>query len=71
MSNLREGETAMSTLRNRFFVEGVVLGGLCGLVIGTIIAVQVGNEGFTGARRLANRLIFRQPQQVRFDLLLQ
>ena len=61
----------MSTLRNRFFVEGVVLGGLCGLVLGTIIAVQVGNEGATTARRLANRLIFRQPQQVRFELLLQ
>ncbi len=61
----------MTTVRNRFFVEGVVLGGLCGLVIGTIIAFQVGNEGVTAARRLANRLIFRQPQQVRFELLLQ
>jgi len=62
----------MATFRNRFFVEGMVLGGLCGLVIGTIIAFQVGNEGVTAARRLANRLIFRQPQQqVRFELLLQ
>jgi hypothetical protein len=61
----------MTTLRNRFFVEGMVLGGLCGLVIGTIIAFQVGNEGVNAARRLANRLIFRQPQQVRFELLLQ
>lgn len=62
----------MTTFRNRFFVEGMVLGGLCGLVIGTIIAFQVGNEGVTAARRLANRFIFRQPQQqVRFELLLQ
>jgi hypothetical protein len=61
----------MSTLRNRFFVEGVVLGGLCGLVIGTIIAVRVGNDGVAAARRLTNRVIFRQPQQVRFELLLQ
>jgi hypothetical protein len=61
----------MSTLRNRFFVEGMVLGGLCGLVIGTIIAVQVGNDGVASARRLANRVIFRQPRQVRFELLLQ
>lgn len=61
----------MSTFRNRFFVEGIVLGGLCGLVIGTVIAFQVGNEGVTAARRLANRLIFRQPQPVRFELLLQ
>jgi hypothetical protein len=61
----------MSTFRNRFFVEGIVLGGLCGLVVGTIIAFQVGNEGVTAARRLANRLIFRQPQPVRFELLLQ
>ncbi|HEY7357088.1 MAG TPA: hypothetical protein VH590_11500 [Ktedonobacterales bacterium] len=61
----------MSTFRNRFFVEGIVLGGLCGLVIGTVIAFQVGNEGVTAARRVANRLIFRQPQPVRFELLLQ
>ncbi len=62
----------MATFRNRFFVAGVVLGGLCGLVIGTIIAFQVGNEGVTAARRLANRLIFRQPQQqVHFELLFQ
>lgn len=61
----------MSTFRNRFFVEGVVLGGLCGLVIGTVIAFQVGNEGVSNARRLANRLIFRQPRPVRFELLLQ
>lgn len=61
----------MTTLRNRFFVEGMVLGGVCGLVIGTVIAFQVGNEGITTARRLANRVIFRQPRQVRFDLLLQ
>lgn len=61
----------MATFRNRLFVEGIVLGGLCGLVIGTIIAFQVGNEGVTAARRLANRLIFRQPHPVRFELLLQ
>lgn len=59
------------TVRNRFFVEGVVLGGVCGLLIGAIIAFQVGNEGVTAARRLANRVIFRQPQQVNFELLLQ
>ncbi len=61
----------MTTLRNRFFVEGMVLGSLCGLVIGTIIAFQVGNEGVTAARHLVNRVIFRQPRQVRFDLLMQ
>lgn len=68
---MKDGELAMATFRNRLFVEGIVLGGLCGIVIGTIIAFQVGSEGLTSARRLANRLIFRQPQQVRFELLLQ
>ena len=61
----------MATFRNRFFVEGMVLGGLCGIVIGTIIAFQIGSDGFANARRLANRVIFRQPQKVRFELLLQ
>ncbi len=61
----------MATFRNRFFVEGLVLGGVCGIVIGTIIAFQVGTDGISTARRLANRLIFRQPQHVRFELLLQ
>jgi hypothetical protein len=68
---MKDGELTMATFRNRLFVEGIVLGGLCGIVIGTIIAFQVGSEGLTTARRLANRLIFRQPQQVRFELLLQ
>jgi hypothetical protein len=68
---MKDGKLTMATFRNRLFVEGIVLGGLCGIVIGTIIAFQVGSEGLSTARRLANRLIFRQPQQVRFELLLQ
>lgn len=57
--------------RNRFFLEGIVLGGVCGIVIGTVIAFQVGDDGVTSARRLLNRLVFRQPQQVQFELMLQ
>jgi hypothetical protein len=57
--------------RNRFFLEGIVLGGVCGIVIGTIIAFQVGDDGVLTARRFINRLVFRQPQQVQFELMLQ
>ncbi len=57
--------------RNRFFLEGVLLGGVCGIAIGTVIAFQVGDDGLTSARRFINRLVFRQPQRVQFELMLQ
>jgi hypothetical protein len=57
--------------RNRLFLEGIVLGGVCGIVIGSIIAYLEGDDGVTAARRFVNRLVFRQPQQVQFELLLQ
>ena len=34
----------MATLRNRFFLEGIILGGLCGVVLGSLIAFQIGGE---------------------------
>ncbi len=42
----------MATLRNRFFIEGIVLGGLCGVVLGSLIAFQIGGERVNEARRL-------------------
>jgi hypothetical protein len=53
----------MSQLRNRFFVEGIVLGGLCGVVLGTLIAFQVANERVAPRRLLAKieRAVGREP----------
>jgi len=60
----------MATLRNRFFVEGIVLGGMCGIVLGSLIAFQVGNERVTAARRIVERAVRRQ-QMVPFELIRQ
>lgn len=64
--------TAMATLRNRFFVEGILLGGLCGIVLGTLIAFQVGNER-VGARRLMARLerAVGRERSIPFELIRQ
>jgi hypothetical protein len=47
----------MTTLRNRFFLEGILLGGMCGLVVGSLIAFQIGGERVTAMRRLVERMI--------------
>ncbi|MBF6590908.1 MAG: hypothetical protein IVW57_10330 [Ktedonobacterales bacterium] len=61
----------MGTLRNRFFVEGIVLGGMCGVVLGSLIAFQVGSERIHAARRLVGRVARRQEPDIRFELIRQ
>ena len=51
----------MVTLRNRFFLEGIVLGCLCGVVLGSLIAFQVGNERVNVARRRVEKAVRRDP----------
>jgi uncharacterized integral membrane protein len=51
----------MATLRNRFFLEGILLGCLCGVVLGSLIAFQVGNERINDARRKMERVVHRDP----------
>ena len=51
----------MATLRNRFFVEGILLGGMCGLVIGSLIAFQIGGERVNAVRRLVEGAL-RNPE---------
>jgi len=59
-------------LRNRFFMEGILLGGICGVVLGTLIAFQVGNERVAPRRLLARleRVVGREPA-VPFELFRQ
>lgn len=61
----------MTTLRNRFFVEGIVLGGMCGVVLGSLIAFQVGSERVSAARRLMERVVRRQESAINFELIRQ
>jgi hypothetical protein len=41
----------MTFLRNRFFLEGIVLGGVCGMVIGSVIAFTLGESSVSALRR--------------------
>lgn len=61
----------MGTFRNRFFVEGIVLGGACGLVLGSLIAFQVGSDRINAARRLVERVVRRQDSAINFELIRQ
>jgi hypothetical protein len=54
----------MTTLRNRFFLEGIVLGGMCGLLVGSLIAFQVGGQRASAVRQLFWMLGDREPNPV-------
>jgi hypothetical protein len=62
---------AMATVRNRFFLEGILLGGLCGIAVGSLIAFQVGNERVVAARKLVERVVRRQEPSINFTLMRQ
>jgi uncharacterized integral membrane protein len=58
----------MATLRNRFFLEGIILGGLCGVVLGSMIAFQVGGERVNQARRAVDRVVRQQKPSVPYSV---
>lgn len=58
----------MTTLRNRYFVEGVVLGSLAGIALGSLIAFQVSSERIAAARRAVTRVV--RPKEPAFDFSL-
>ncbi|EFH88780.1 hypothetical protein [Ktedonobacter racemifer] len=41
----------MTFFRNRMFLEGIALGGICGLIIGSIIAFTLGESSVEALRR--------------------
>lgn len=59
----------MTTLRNRFFIEGVVLGSLAGVAIGSLIAMQVSSERISAARKLVYRVVRPKEPSINFTLM--
>lgn len=55
---------------SRAFLVGVILGASGGLVLGSLLGLQLGERAVTLARRLVARAL-RREERVRFELLLQ
>lgn len=60
----------MTPNRDYLFAVGVALGTAVGFVIGSIIALRVGDEGVETMRRVVERVL-RHDEGPKFELLLQ
>lgn len=59
----------MTLFRNRTFLEGIAIGGICGIIIGSIIAFTLGESSIEAVRRIIDE---RLPhQRVPFEYLSQ
>lgn len=59
----------MTFFRNRMFLEGIAFGGICGIIIGSIIAFTVGNN-VENVRRIMDER-FPRNRDVPFQYLSQ
>ena len=60
----------MTFFRNRIFLEGIALGGICGIVVGSVIAFTLGESSIEAMRKaLQNR--FPEKREVPFKYLSQ
>lgn len=50
----------MTFFRNRMFLEGIALGGVCGIIIGSIIAFTLGESSVGAMRRLIDQQFSRK-----------
>ncbi|HEX4204651.1 MAG TPA: hypothetical protein VHZ51_10750 [Ktedonobacteraceae bacterium] len=60
----------MTFFRNHMFIEGIALGGLCGIIIGSIIAFTIGESSVEALRRTMSDK-FPGKRQVPFQYLSQ
>lgn len=60
----------MTFFRNRMFLEGIAFGGICGIIIGSIIAFTLGESSVGLVRRVVNNR-FPRKQRVLFEYLAQ
>ena len=47
----------LAFFRNRMFLEGIVLGGICGVIIGSIIAFTLGESSIEALRRAIDQRV--------------
>ncbi|HEU0002841.1 MAG TPA: hypothetical protein VFQ36_18165 [Ktedonobacteraceae bacterium] len=47
----------MTFFRNRMFLEGIAIGGVCGVIIGSIIAFTIGENSIGAMRQAINKRI--------------
>ncbi|MDO8670259.1 MAG: hypothetical protein Q7O66_02370 [Dehalococcoidia bacterium] len=59
-----------SGVSSKLFVIGIVLGVSGGIVVGSILGMQIGEKSIGYLRRRLNRFV-KPKRSVRFDLLLQ
>ncbi|HTD19022.1 MAG TPA: hypothetical protein VK667_05765 [Ktedonobacteraceae bacterium] len=45
----------MTFFRNRVFLEGIAIGGICGIIIGSIIAFTLGESSIEAVRRIVRK----------------
>ncbi len=50
----------MTFFQNRMFLEGIALGGICGIIIGSIIAFTLGESSVEAVRRLIQKRLSRK-----------
>jgi hypothetical protein len=60
----------MTFFQNRTFLKGIALGGICGIIIGSVIAFSIG-ESSVGAIRHAVQQKFPGRREVPFKYLAQ
>ncbi len=60
----------MTFFRNRMFLEGIALGGICGIIIGSIIAFTLGETSIELVRRMMHDR-FPRRQKVHYEYFAQ
>ncbi|HET8912817.1 MAG TPA: hypothetical protein VFN23_15195 [Ktedonobacteraceae bacterium] len=60
----------MTFFRNRLFLEGIAFGGVCGIIVGSIIAFAIG-ESSVGLARRALDTRFPRKRRIPFEYLYQ
>ncbi len=60
----------MTPHRDHLFAAGIALGAAVGFIIGSVIALRVGDEGVETMRRVVERVI-RHDEGPKFEYLLQ